>query len=51
MKLKLAKTIPKEEFKLVILSVKKLKTVWVSTFKASILPHSRRKKFPYPYEC
>ena len=42
----LGKTIPKQDFERVILSVEKLKKVWFSTFKGSVLPLQGERTFP-----
>ena len=42
----LGKTIPKNDFEPVILSVEKPKIVWVRTFQGSISPLQREKTFP-----
>ena len=42
----LGKSIPKNDFEPVILSVEKPKIVWVRTFKGSISPLQREKTFP-----
>ena len=42
----LVKTIPKQDFERVILSVEKPKTVWVSTFNGLISPLQGERTFP-----